>query len=96
MNYVRPVTVQLDPAFVDRLTAVLDKLEQRAALEASATAPRVPLGEPTGLGAVVRDDINQLWIRVGNEGPERWYSPPFRKGWASIIRPEILSLGVDL
>ena len=85
---VQPDDVQLALlSLPDRLTAILEKLEERASLEAVVAAETtLPPEEPTGLGAVVRDNTGRLWVRVlpwDDSSP--WFSSAFsRSPWFGL------------
>lgn len=68
------------------------------------TSPNVE--EPTGLGAVVEDEVGNVWVRIGADEDPRddhlrtQMSPPWRargksaKWWASLRVARVLSEGV--
>ena len=94
---VQPDDVQLALlSLPDRLTAILEKLEERAALEAAVAAEPPPLEEPTGLGAVVRDIHGRSWVRLSAVlGNNPWYWAGYHMVWGSLVVAEILSGGYD-
>ena len=94
MTVPKPVTVRLGPAILETLTAILDKLEQRAALEAAAAAAEttLPPEEPTGLGAVVRNSLGRMFVRTS----AGWFCLGEWYGWREITAPEILSHGYEI
>ena len=96
---VQPDDVQLALlSLPDRLNAILEKLEQRAALEAAVAADTWPLEEPTGLGAVVRDIYGQLWVRIPRDGvgpcwARRNEHGPRVKSWPTVQAGKVISHG---
>ena len=54
----------------------------------------VTVAEPTGLGAVVTDDIGRIWVRTADD-TKPWYWAGLFLDWQRLTEPEILSEGHD-